>query len=95
MNLPDIATALSLGKSALDIMKQVKDLLPEGANKEEAVAKLEQAEKDLRLAQAKVAKDLGYKLCYCSIPPEVMLQNKDGLWVCQSCSRELNPFGIG
>jgi len=95
MNLPDISEALTLGASALGILKSVKDLMPDSKEKEEATAKLEKAENDLKIAQARTAKDLGYQLCYCSLPPSVMLQNKDDIWVCQSCGKEYSPVGIG
>lgn len=85
MNLPDIATALSLGKSALDILKQVKDLLPDGPKKEEATAKLEKAENDLQIAQAKTALELGYQLCECTFPPQIVLL-KGGEKRCPLCA---------
>jgi len=91
MNLPDIATALSLGKSALDILKQLKDLLPDGPKKEEAIAKLEQAEKDLQTAQARTAKDLGYQLCECTFPPQIVLL-KDGEKRCSLCGESYSSF---
>lgn len=65
MNLKDMAEALALGMSALDIMKKVKDMLPDGPKKEEATAKLIEAESKLKESQVRTAKELGYQLCRC------------------------------
>jgi hypothetical protein len=87
----EIASALALGKSALDILKQVKDLLPEGAKKEEATAKLIEAETKLKESQAKTAKELGYKLCQCTFPPSIVLL-KAGELRCPECNENYSSF---
>lgn len=47
--------------------------MPKGAAKDEAEQKLKAADEALRRSDAKLAKDLGYKLCQCTFPPQIML----------------------
>lgn len=91
MNLPDIATALTLGTSALGILKQLKDLLPDSPEKEDAMKKLDAAERDLATAQARTAKDLGYELCECTYPPQIVLL-KGGAKRCPICDTNYSSF---
>lgn len=45
-------------------------------------------------SEAELAKKLGYKLCRCSFPPEIMLWNKDhGASFCPKCN-DRNPVRI-
>lgn len=93
--LQETVTAVSLCKSALDLLKQVKDLIPNDKSKESTTNKIEQLEIQLKETQAITAKKLGYEICHCTFPPHIMLKNKEGLWECQSCNCTLNPLGIG
>lgn len=83
-------------KSALDILKSAKDLIPKGKDKDAITHKIEEAEQALKRADAKLAKELGYTLCECTFPPQIMLwQEKRQLFVCQNaeCGRTL-PRGM-
>jgi hypothetical protein len=81
--MPDpgtIVTAVSAAKttfdavrSAIGLVKETKDLLPEGEKKAAITAALVTAESSSRIAEAEVAKALGYELCKCSFPPTIML----------------------
>ena len=39
-------------------------------------------ERDLRIAKASLARDLGFKLCHCCWPPELMAPGADGTLIC-------------
>lgn len=74
-------------KGAINILKGVKDLIPEGKDKEEATKQIQEAERILKLADAKVAQELGYSLCKCTFPPQIMIENQEGKSVCPSCGK--------
>jgi len=91
VNLPDISDALTLGASALGVLKSLKDLLPDSPEKEEAITKIEKAEKDLQIAQAKTAMEMGYQLCECTFPPQIVLL-KNGEKLCPLCGESYSSL---
>jgi hypothetical protein len=81
MDAPSIAAGMTLAKAgfdtlrtALGLVKDVQQALPSGEKKEVAARTLEEADKQLRLAEAEIAKALGYSLCRCEFPPTPMLK---------------------
>lgn len=79
MELSDIAVITCIGKGfkmfkeIIDLVKNVKDLLPDGEKKTLIVQRLDEIEKKTKEAEAQIAKNLGYKLCQCTFPPQIML----------------------
>ena len=62
MDLGSIGAATSAFRNAIELVKAGKELLPK--HQQEAVTKsLEEAERQAKLAEAKMAKGLGYRLC--------------------------------
>lgn len=76
---------------ALTALKQAKDLLPEGANKEEISENVDQAERQIKIAEAHIAQSMGYKLCRNHFPPEIMISADNENWRCVACGNELQP----
>jgi hypothetical protein len=80
MDIAAIATGMTLAKTgfdtlriALGLVKDIQQVLPD--EKKEVVARtLEEADTQLRLAEAEIAKALGYSLCRCEFPPTPMLK---------------------
>jgi hypothetical protein len=77
--LPDPLTVISALKpifdalrSAIGLVKDTKDLLPNSDKKIAITAALATAESSSMIAEAEVAKALGYELCKCT-PPTIML----------------------
>jgi monoamine oxidase len=68
-----IKNALDLFRTAVGLAKDVKEALPESAKREAIGASIEQAERAARVAEAQVAQALGYHLCQCTFPPQIML----------------------
>jgi len=64
---------LGLFRDAIGLAKDVKSSLPEGEKKRTIEESLEKAETSSRLAEAQVAQALGYPLCKCTFPPQIML----------------------
>jgi hypothetical protein len=62
-------------RSAMGLLKDAKELLPPGDQRQQAITQaLATAESSSQIAEAEVAKALGYELCRAHFPPVVMLQ---------------------
>jgi len=85
MDATAISTFINAGRSAISLFKEVKELLPDGKQKTEAINKIEEAERALQIAEAKAAKEMGYQLCKCTFPPQIMLFDKaQNIYKCQN-----------
>lgn len=74
--------------AVLSILKQAADLLPKGNKKceqlDQAVARAEEA---LRRNESAIAKELGFHLCKCTFPPQIMLwREKEAAFVYQKAT---------
>jgi Holliday junction resolvasome RuvABC DNA-binding subunit len=88
MDLDAIKESLVSMATALNLLKQLKDSLPKGSNKEEATKALEQAERQLKLAEAQTMHSLGYEICRNHELPEIMLSKDDLNWECPKCKNK-------
>ena len=73
MNMNDVEVYIRATKGVMDIAKTMIGMLPKGQHHEEAAARLQEAEKALRAAEVQLAHSLGYHLCQCTFPPQIML----------------------
>ena len=98
MEMPD-AEAVKAGfdgfRSALDTFKRLREMFKNDPEKhKELGADLEQAEKEIQLAEAQIAQALGYKLCKAHFPPIPMLldhvhpEYTEAIFKCPECKRE-------
>jgi len=85
MNLLEIGEAFSAGKSAIELIKSAAGLLP-SRQRDDALEKASQAEGALVAAEARLAKEFGYKLCRCTFPPQIMLESDEEA-VCSKCGK--------
>lgn len=86
VNASDITEWLGAGKTALDVMKAARDMMPKGKDKDAVDGKITETEKALEMAAAPAAKALGYRLCRCTFPPQIMLWQKEAnASVCPAC----------
>jgi hypothetical protein len=88
----EVGTWIGAGKSALDLLRGAWQMLPSGKTKDDVAAKLAEAEAALKRSDAKLAKELGYKLCQCTFPPSIMLWKEgEHAHVCQNpeCGRRI------
>lgn len=60
-------------RSAIGLTKDAQGLLPGNANADTVSRALDQAEQQVKIAEAQIAQALGYKLCRCEFPPHPML----------------------
>ena len=86
MNIGALATTFAIGKEAISAMKALQKLFPNSKEKEAATKLLDQAEKSFKIAETEAAKELGYMLCRCTWPPQIMV-DKGGRnkWQCSKC----------
>jgi hypothetical protein len=61
-------------RAAIGLVKDTKDMLPKNDTTAVITAALVAAESSSRIAEAEVAKALGYELCKCQFPPTPMLK---------------------
>lgn len=88
MDIELFKTAFDLGGKAITLIKQVKDLLPQSPQRDVAEKAIEDAEKAFRIAEAKAAQGLGYELCQCTWPPQIMLKSPNDKAKCPKCGYE-------
>ena len=92
MTAPEWLTYFTAAKSALDILKLIRSELPQGADANKAQNKIEEAEIALLKSKAEFAKALGYRLCQCTWPPQIMLWNKtERARICPECADRFPP----
>jgi hypothetical protein len=90
VNFESLKEGLSLLTTALNAVKQVKDLLPRGSKTAEIETALQQAEHQLKLAESQTASSLGYELCREHWPPEIMRSQDNHQWTCPTCGQARN-----
>jgi len=91
MDIDSLAKGVGLFSSALAALKQIISLLPDNSKKEEAIAYLERAEREFKIAESESATDLGYEICRQHFPPVIMLSKDDKNWECPECHNTKNP----
>jgi hypothetical protein len=69
-----VKTTFDALRSAIGLVKETRDLLPKDETTAVITAALVTAESSSRIAEAEVAKALGYELCRAHFPPVIMLQ---------------------
>ena len=73
MGLTDWTAYLSAAKTVLDLFKGIRAELPTGPKSQQIKEQIDKAEGALKASEAELAKALGYKLCQCTFPPQIML----------------------
>src|SRR5215204_377739 len=68
-----VKTALDTFKSAVDLIRSIKNVLPTSKDTEALELALGEAEKAAQIAEAQIAQALGYQFCRAHFPPVVML----------------------
>jgi len=90
MVIPEALQIYKKLKGVFGLLNKAKDLLPESPKKTEITVKIEEAEESLKISETEAAKALGYNLCQCTFPPQIMLFLKDkNVYRCPECGHEL------
>jgi hypothetical protein len=93
MTVPDWLNWLTAAKTTMEIFKGIKSELPQGQKADEAERQIEKAEVSLRSSEIELAKAVGYNLCQCTWPPQVMLwREQDKVFRCPNpqCGRTIH-----
>ena len=81
-----IQPSLAAITSALSIIKQGQSLLPDAAETKALQAELETLRAQHERLDSQIAQALGYELCKCTYPPQIMLYKKEqNASVCPDC----------
>jgi hypothetical protein len=92
MDVNSVKTFLEAAGLVLSLLKKTKDALPDGPQKDTVGETLEQAETQLKIAEAQAAVTFGYELCRAHWPPEIMLSTGiEGQYRCPKCGRQKPP----
>ena len=73
MDFADIQGWLGAAKDTMSLLRSAASLLPTGEKRAEIEGKISAAEEALKRSDAKLARELGFKLCDCTFPPQIML----------------------
>jgi hypothetical protein len=86
MQFQDIVDYIKIANDALGLLKAAYSLLPSGKSKEEIERHLQRAEELIKRSDATFAQKLGYPLCRCEWPPNIMLwKESEKAYVCSHC----------
>lgn len=93
--MESVKIGVSLLGESIGLIKKTKDLLPESKEKDAISKSLIEADKAARLAESQIALALGYELCQCTFPPQIMLSNgykeveyhHEEEFVCAKCNK--------
>ncbi len=97
--MESVKIGLSLFSEAIGLVRNVQDTLPDSEEKESIEKSLVEASKAAKLAEAQIANVLGYKLCKCTFPPQIMLSqgyketnySHKEEFVCPKCNKSSIP----
>ncbi len=95
----EIAAAYQAIKAVIALLRETKDVLPDGTEKRSVEQSLEVVERESKLAEAQIAQALRYQLCRCTFPPQIMLsrgyrQNRE-YFLCRNCGNTWPPPDTG
>jgi hypothetical protein len=93
--MESVKIGVSLLGESIGLIKKTKDLLPESKEKDVITKSLIEADKAAKLAESQIALALGYKLCQCTFPPQIMLSqgykeqkhHHEEEFICIRCSK--------
>lgn len=94
MDITTGAAIFSLLDQSLGLMKKARDVMPDSKEKRDLTKKLAEVEAAYRVAEAKAAKELGYELCQCTWPPQIMTVAASGQPECPSCKRRVGGTAL-
>ncbi len=91
MDIASFAAAFDLTRKALALTKEVVGLLPNSIKKEAAAKAIVEAETAFKIAEAGAAKELGFMICQCTWPPQIMLlTGEPRIFNCSNCGRKVD-----
>jgi len=102
-NLLQILEAFTKGltalKEAIGLVHSASDQLPAGEPQKVIQQKIEEAERLIQVGHATVGESLGFQLCHCTWPPQVMASSEYSeetqveQFTCANCGKSLSLSG--
>ena len=102
-NLLQVLEAFTKGlttlKEAIALVHSANDQLPAGESQKAIQQKIEEAERAIQLGHATMGQSLGFQLCHCTWPPQVMASSKYSKetkveeFTCTNCGKTLSLPG--
>jgi len=85
--ITELSNIVTLTKNLINVLKEIKALVPNPEDRNRLDEKIESAERELAISEAAAARDLGYQLCQCTFPPQIMLftGKKQSQYQCPRC----------
>ena len=90
---------LTLLKEAIGLVHSANDQLPAGEPQKAIQQKVEEAERLIQVGHATVGESLGFQLCHCTWPPQVMASNgyseetQVEQFTCPNCGKSVSLTG--
>jgi hypothetical protein len=87
---------LTVLKEAIGLVHSANDQLPAGESQKAIQQKVEEAERLIQRGHAGVGESLGFQLCHCTWPPQVMASSKYSkethveLFTCPKCGKSVS-----
>ncbi|MDT3779049.1 hypothetical protein PJI16_15895 [Nitrospira sp. MA-1] len=86
-------------KEAIALVHSANDHLPPGEQRKTIQKKIEGAERMIQVGHAAMGQSLGFQLCHCTWPPQVMIsshysnETKVERFTCPNCGKTLSLHG--
>jgi len=90
---------LTVLKEAISLVHSANDQLPAGEPQKAIQQKVEEAERLIQVGHASVGQSLGFQLCHCTWPPQVMASSgysektQVEQFTCSNCGKSLSLSG--
>ena len=94
IDLDGIKTAFDLIRQSIGLVKDTNELTQDDEKKAVVVQSLESASTAASTAEAQIAQSLGYNLCQCTFPPQIMLSQGrypgrvEEFFKCPKCAKQ-------
>jgi hypothetical protein len=85
LDIESITKGIDLVSTTISALKTLKDLIPSKKEKIDVEEKLAEAEKNLKIAEAEIAKGFDYKICRRHFPPGILLDLDEFELKCNTC----------
>ena len=85
MDIDSLTKGIGLVSTTITALKKLMELIPSGDKKLDVEQKLEEAEKNFKIAEAEIAKGFNYQLCHRHFPPGIMLEIAPFKSKCNTC----------
>lgn len=85
MDIDSLTKGISLVSTTISTLKKIKDLIPAKDKKQDIEIKLEEAEKNIKIAEAEIARGFNYQICQRHFPPGIMIEIEPYKSKCNVC----------